>query len=129
MFPSPAGMSLTKLSLGGNNLYMTSLFPPNESLVNDMPGGDGNIEKLFLRCIVCSHPNLCNVCSLYFSVLLSRLNFLVATNMPSVYRYLYHVNNIVQREKRRVESGIIRLVDRSWEYMNRSQTHDCGNWD
>jgi hypothetical protein len=24
IFPSPAGMSLTKLSLGGNNLYTTS---------------------------------------------------------------------------------------------------------
>jgi hypothetical protein len=20
-------------------------------------------------------------------------------------------------------------VERSWEYLNRSQTHDCGNWD
>jgi hypothetical protein len=47
IFPSPAGMSLTKLSLGGNNLYLTSLFPPLESLVSDIPAGDGNIEKLF----------------------------------------------------------------------------------
>jgi hypothetical protein len=38
-------MSLTRLSLGGNNLYMTSLFPPRESLVSDIPAGDGNIEK------------------------------------------------------------------------------------
>ncbi len=45
-------MSLTKLSLGGNNLYMTSLFPPRESFVSDIPAGDGNIEKLFLRCKV-----------------------------------------------------------------------------
>jgi hypothetical protein len=42
-------MSLTKLSLGGNNLYMTSLYPPSESLVSDIPVGDGNVEKLFLR--------------------------------------------------------------------------------
>jgi hypothetical protein len=48
--PAPAGMSLAKLSLGGNNLYMTSLFPPRESLVSDIPAGDGNIKKLFLRC-------------------------------------------------------------------------------
>jgi hypothetical protein len=47
--PSPARMSLTQISLGGNNLYMTSLFPPRESLVSDIPAGDGNIEKLFLR--------------------------------------------------------------------------------
>ncbi len=45
--PVPAGMPLTKLSLGGNNLYMTSLFQPWESLVSDIPAGDGNIEKLF----------------------------------------------------------------------------------
>jgi hypothetical protein len=40
-------MSLTKLSLGRNNLYMTSQFPPKESLVSDIPAGDGNVEKLF----------------------------------------------------------------------------------
>jgi hypothetical protein len=43
-------MPLTKLSLGGNNLYMTSLFPPRESFVSDIPAGVGNIEKLFLGC-------------------------------------------------------------------------------
>ncbi len=32
-FPSPAGMSITKLPLGRNNSVMTSLFPPRESLV------------------------------------------------------------------------------------------------
>jgi hypothetical protein len=45
-------MSLNKLSLGGNNLYMTSLFLIRESLVSDIPAGDGNIEKLFLQCTV-----------------------------------------------------------------------------
>jgi hypothetical protein len=33
IFPSPAGMSLTKLSLGGNNDVIYKLFPPRESLV------------------------------------------------------------------------------------------------
>ncbi len=50
IFPSPAGMSVTKLSLGGNNDVIYKLFPPKESLVSDIPAGDGNIEKLFLRC-------------------------------------------------------------------------------
>jgi hypothetical protein len=50
IFPSPAGMSLTKLSLGGNNDVIYKLFPPRESLVSDIPAVDGNIEKLFLRC-------------------------------------------------------------------------------
>jgi hypothetical protein len=51
IFPSSAGMPLTKLSHGGNNFYMTSLFPPRESLVSDIPAGDGNFEKLFLWCM------------------------------------------------------------------------------
>jgi hypothetical protein len=50
IFLSPAGMSLTKLSLGGKNLYVTSLFLPRESLVSDIPAGDGNIVKLFSQC-------------------------------------------------------------------------------
>ncbi len=59
IFPSPAGVSLTKLSLGGNNLYMTSLFPPRESLVSDIPAGNGNIEKLFLQCVYCIYTVTC----------------------------------------------------------------------
>jgi hypothetical protein len=47
IFPSLARMSLTKLYLGGNNLYMTSLFPPMACLVSDIPALDRNIEKLF----------------------------------------------------------------------------------
>ncbi len=47
IFLSPAGMSLTKLSLGGNIDVIHKLFPPRESLVSDIPAGDGNIEKLF----------------------------------------------------------------------------------
>jgi hypothetical protein len=47
IFLSPAGMSLTKLSLVGNNDVINKLFPPRESLVSDIPAGDGNIEKLF----------------------------------------------------------------------------------
>jgi hypothetical protein len=47
IFPSPAGMSLTKLSLGGNNDDIYKLFPPSESLASDIPAGEVNIEKLF----------------------------------------------------------------------------------
>jgi hypothetical protein len=43
-------MSLTKLFLGGNYDITYNLFLPRESLVSDIPAGDGNIEKLFLRC-------------------------------------------------------------------------------
>jgi hypothetical protein len=49
-FPSPAGMSLTKLPLGRNNSVMTSLFPPRESLVVTSRLGTGNSQSFFLRC-------------------------------------------------------------------------------
>jgi hypothetical protein len=45
--PVPSRMSSNKLSLGRINLYITSLFPPRESLVSDIPAGEGNIVKLF----------------------------------------------------------------------------------
>jgi hypothetical protein len=44
IFPSPVGMSLTKLTLAGN------LFHTRESLVVDIPAGDGKIANLFLQC-------------------------------------------------------------------------------
>ncbi len=47
IFPSSAGMSLTKLSMGGNNNVIKKLFPPRESLVSDIPAGDRNIESFF----------------------------------------------------------------------------------
>jgi hypothetical protein len=43
IFPSPAGMLLTKLSLAGNNL----LFPGYGEFDSDIPAGDGNIANLF----------------------------------------------------------------------------------
>ncbi len=46
-FPSPAGMSLTKLPLGRNNSVMTSLFPPRESLVATSRLGTGNSQTFF----------------------------------------------------------------------------------
>jgi hypothetical protein len=49
-FPSPAGMSLTKLPPGRNNSVMTPLFPPRESLVVTSRLGTGNFRTFFLRC-------------------------------------------------------------------------------
>jgi len=47
IFPSPAGMSLTKFSLEENNLIIPGA---RESLVNDIPAGEGIIANLFLQC-------------------------------------------------------------------------------
>jgi hypothetical protein len=58
IFPSLAGMSFTKFSLGGNNDGKYKIFPPSENLVSDIPAGDRNIEKLFLRCRVNTSPSL-----------------------------------------------------------------------
>jgi hypothetical protein len=46
VFPSPAGMSLTKLSLAG----IIELFPARERLVSDIPAGDWKTVYLFLQC-------------------------------------------------------------------------------
>jgi hypothetical protein len=59
IFPSPAGMSLTKLSLGGNNDVIYKIFPPRESLVSDIPAGDGNIGNLFYGGVSCLAPLYC----------------------------------------------------------------------
>jgi hypothetical protein len=48
-------MSLTKLSLGRNNDVIYKLFPPRESLVSDIPAGDGNIKKLFYSVCMCKY--------------------------------------------------------------------------
>jgi hypothetical protein len=49
--PQP-GCHFTNISLGGNYDVIYKLFLPRESLVSDIPAGDANIEKLFLRCTV-----------------------------------------------------------------------------
>ncbi len=46
VFLSLAGMSLTELYLAGNNF----IFPARESLISDIPAGDGKIDSLFLQC-------------------------------------------------------------------------------
>ncbi len=47
IFPSSVGMSLTKLSLAGKNKWFTA----KESLVSDIPAGDGKIVNLFIQCV------------------------------------------------------------------------------
>ncbi len=56
-FPSPAGMSLTKLPLGRNNSVMTSLFPPRESLVMTSRLGTGHSRTFFYSVVI--HPCEC----------------------------------------------------------------------
>jgi hypothetical protein len=43
IFPFPAGMSLTKLSLAGNKL----IIPGRESLISDIQATDGKNDNLF----------------------------------------------------------------------------------
>ncbi len=49
LFPSLAGMSLTKLSLVGKKI---KLFPAKESLVSDILAVDGKMANLFLQCVI-----------------------------------------------------------------------------
>ncbi len=54
IFPSSAGMPLTKVSLAGNNHGITKSFPARESLVSDIPAGDGKISELFYSISIAS---------------------------------------------------------------------------
>jgi hypothetical protein len=47
-FPSPAGMSLTKLSLAGNHL----IIPRQGDWLGHIPAGDGKVESIFLQCMI-----------------------------------------------------------------------------
>ncbi len=49
IFPSPAGMSLIKLSLDGNNLIIPA--PGRVWSVHDIPAGEGKIVNHFLQCV------------------------------------------------------------------------------
>jgi hypothetical protein len=48
IFPSPPGMSLTELSL---DMGIIKLFSARETLLSDIPAGDGKINNFFLQCI------------------------------------------------------------------------------
>ncbi len=50
-FPVPSRDVTTKLSLGGNNDVITELFLPRESLVSDIPAGDGKLVNLLLKVV------------------------------------------------------------------------------
>ncbi len=63
-FLSPAGMSLTKLSLCGNNLI--TVYPTRESLVSDIPAGDRNVANFFWRC-TCKLSPLTSIFILIFT--------------------------------------------------------------
>jgi hypothetical protein len=61
IFPSPAQQDVTyqSLPIAGNNLYMTSLFPPCENLVSDILLGMGISKSFFygvLRVLFFSIP-------------------------------------------------------------------------
>jgi hypothetical protein len=49
-FPVPSRDVTTKLSLGGNNDFITELFLPRGNLVSDILAGDGKLVNLFLQC-------------------------------------------------------------------------------
>ncbi len=49
VFPSPAGMSLTELSLAGNNLIIPG---QGEFGVSDIPAGEWKTAKVFLQCMI-----------------------------------------------------------------------------
>ncbi len=38
------------------------------------------------------------------------------------------IKRLINFQDRSAYSAAGKYVDQSWEYVNRSQTHECGNW-
>jgi hypothetical protein len=79
-FPSPGGISLTKLSLVGNNLIAS------ESLISDVPAGDGKIAKNFLQCTKKMRLSRLFLSPLLYSILYS--TFPLGFNLSAWLRHL-----------------------------------------
>ncbi len=61
-------------------------------------------------------------------LLLPKQNYKVLS--PSSYTHLYCIcEKFIYFLDRSAYSAAGKYVDQSWEYINRSQTHECGNWD
>jgi hypothetical protein len=81
-FPSPAGMSLTKLPLCRHNSVMTSLFPPRDSLVVTSRLGTGNSRTFFYgvaSLMLLASLLLCFSCC----IVPAAANILVASAVPN----------------------------------------------
>jgi hypothetical protein len=74
IFPSPAWWSLT------NSPWprIIKLFPAMDSLVSDIPAGDGKIVNLFLQCRNCSTLS----CSTYIYSLISHYTLVMPPHNP-----------------------------------------------
>ncbi len=48
---------------------------------------------------------------------------------PNSYIHSYICERFIFFQDRSVYFAAAKYVDWSWEYLNRSQTHECGNWD
>ncbi len=46
----------------------------------------------------------------------------------SQFLYSYICGRFIYFQDRSAYSAVGKYVDRSWEYINHSQTHECGNW-
>ncbi len=60
------------------------------------------------------------------SLLTSKTEFYCAV---SQFLHSYICERFIYFQDRSVHFAAAKYVDRSWEYINRSQTHECGNWD
>jgi hypothetical protein len=102
-----------------------------ESLVGDIPAGDGKTAKLFLQCKAWSRI----VAKMYV------LTFRTATKI--LFMYSFSGNSVASAPIStfmclwriyKVPGSVYifppaEYADWSWENINRSQTHECGNWD
>ncbi len=61
-----------------------------------------------------------------WSLLFSKTELLCSA---SRFLYWYICERFIDFQDQSAYSAARKYVDRSWEYINHSQTHECGNWD
>jgi hypothetical protein len=56
-------------------------------------------------------------------------HILLCTRSLLISLYMRKILSVIYSHDQSAYSAAGKYVDRSWEYINGSQTHKCGNWD
>jgi hypothetical protein len=111
-----AGISLTNVTVWSGQIH-----PPYFSITPSLHTVKGTVrpDKICMRVVLMDRP-----CT--------------ATKIPFIYSFSGHIPNftsmcrvsdLYNSQDWSTYFPAAELADRSWKYINRSWTHECGNWD
>ncbi len=79
------------------------------------------------------HPNLCKddsiLCTVYYSIAFSCMHCKWRACSVSQFLHSCICERFIYSHDRSAYFAAAKYVERSWEYINFSQTHECRNWD